>query len=195
MDALVLLRWVVAAPISLFVVFCGVPASSWSAGQDSSKLEVSRDPSGGVRATATLVIPAPPDIVQAILTDYVRWPELFDVKMRLAHLDQREGRAVTDLYIQHAFLPGERRLLCESEVLPGGGLVTRLLGGDFKRYQRTWKLNPDNDGQRTHADFDLLVEVDTLAPDWLVAFTLKRELQSHFSRLTVKASETTKPKK
>lgn len=195
MDARVLLRRVVAAPISLFLVFGGIPASSWGAGQDFSKLEVSRDPSGGVRATATLVIPAPPDIVQAILTDYAKWPELFDVKMRLAHLERREGRAVTDLYIHHAFLPGERRLLCESEVLPGGGLVTRLLGGDFKRYQRTWKLNPDNDGQRTHAEFELLVEVDTLAPDWLVAFTLKRELESHFSRVTVKASEMAKPKK
>ena len=166
--------------IGAVVLLCQFAAMGAAARERAPDLEVRADPSGGVRARATLVIPAPPSIVQEILTDFPKWPELFAVKMRLAHLEWREGRAITDFYIRHAFLPAERRLLCESEILPNGGLITKLLGGDFKRYQRTWTLAPESGGRHTRAEFDLVVEVDTVAPDWLIAFTLRRELETHF---------------
>jgi hypothetical protein len=175
----------------VLAVFALAAPSAFAALDETESLRVRSEPSGGIRATAALMLPAPPEIVQAILTDYRRWPELFDVKMRLANLEWHNGRAITDLYIKHAFLPGERRLLCESQVLPGGGLVTRLLGGDFKRYRRTWKLSPDGES-RTHAEFDLLVEIDTLVPDWLVAYALKGELETHFRRVAQRAAELAK---
>lgn len=154
-----------------------------------SLLAVRPDPSGGLRATATLRFSAPPAVLQRVLTDYDRWPELFGTPMRLASVERQGARVVTDLYVTHPLLPGERRLLSESLELPGGGVTTRLLGGDFKRYARTWKLSADGDGRRTLAEFDLLVEVDTWAPDWLLAVWLRRELDTHFRLLRARAME------
>ena len=150
-------------------------------------LVVKPDPAGGVRATATLLFPGSPGVLHSILSEYRKWPELFETQMRVAQVEERDGHVLTDLYISHALLPGEQRLICESHVLPGGGLVTDLKGGDFTRYHREWKLQPAGDGNQTRADFDLLVEVKTIVPDWLVAVAMERELNAHFRIVREKA--------
>lgn len=161
-----------------------VPSWGWVSAKESGSpvrsLAIESDPKGGVRAVATLLFPAPPDLIQSLLTDYHKWPELFEVRMRLAGVQEREGKVITDLYIEHSLMPGERRLVCESEPLPGGGLVTDLKSGDFKRYHRVWKLTSANGGTETKADFELLVQVETIVPDWLVAIAMRRELEAHF---------------
>ncbi|TAJ25345.1 MAG: hypothetical protein EPO64_08320 [Nitrospirae bacterium] len=172
--------WLVVAAVLPF------GAAAWGATDPAATLEVSTEPSGGVRATATLLIPAPPPVVQAVLTDYERWPELFSTPMSVTHLERRAGGAVTDLFIKHSFLPGGRRLFCDNQELPEGGLVSTLRGGDFKQYVRTWKVAPDGEHGGTRASFELLVDVDTWAPDWLVAFELRRQLKQHFRLLLEK---------
>ena len=153
-------------------------------------LVVMSDPGGGVRAMATIFLPAPPAIIQSILTEYRKWPELFEVRMRLAGLEEQPGSVVvTDLYIEHALMPGERRLLCESHPLPGGGLATDLKGGDFKRYHRVWKLAPFKDGRETRAEFELVVEIDTILPDWVIAMAMRKELEAHFRIVTQRSKE------
>jgi hypothetical protein len=152
-------------------------------------LEIMTDPAGGVRATARLLFPAKPDVIQGLLTDYPHWPELFEVRMRVAELAVYEGVATVDLRIAHALLPSERRLVTESRTLPGGGLVTDLKGGDFKRYHRVWTLRPAGEGNQTAAEFDLLFELDTLVPDWLIAVAVRQELESHFRIVKQKALE------
>lgn len=159
--------------------------------QPLKSLAVKLDPAGGVRATATLLFPGSPAMLHSILTDYRHWPDLFETRMRLANLEDRGGRVMTDLYISHALLPGEQRLLCESQSLPGGGLVTDLKGGDFKRYHRQWTLHPAAGGTQTRAEFDLWVEVDTLVPDWLIAVAMERELNAHFRIVRQKALDRT----
>lgn len=158
-------------------------------------LAVESDPAGGVRATATLLFPAPADLIQALLTDYQHWPELFKVRMRLAGVQEQQGKVITDLYIEHALMPGERRLVCESEPLPGGGFVTDLKSGDFKRYHRVWKLMPAHGGAQTKADFELLVQVDTIVPDWLIAIAMRRELEAHFRIVQERALQRMKKEK
>lgn len=143
-------------------------------------LDVRSDPDGGVRATATLHLPVPPALVQQVLTDYEGWSGLFGVPMRLARVDRQPDRVVTDVYVRHPILPGESRLLCENRELPDGGLVTKLIEGDFRRYLRTWRLAQEGNGTATQARFELAVDVKTWAPDWLVAIELKRQLQKHF---------------
>jgi hypothetical protein len=181
---------------AFFLAFSGddgtAPAEPVGA-TDQAKLEVHPEPGGGVRAKATLTFPVPPRVVQSTLTDYPHWPQLFGVTMRLANLDRQPDRVLTELYIKHAFLPGERRLLCENRELPEGGLVTTLVAGDFKRYARTWKLSPDGSGSLTRAEFDLLVEVETWAPEWLVALELRRQLERHFRILRETVQERVKP--
>lgn len=161
------------------------PAAPMWAGEVGSiqllrALVVQAGPTGGVRATATLLFPGNPAVLHSILTEYHKWPELFETKMRVAQVEEREGHVLTDVFISHPLLPGEQRLICDSQVLPGGGLVTDLKGGDFKQYHRTWKLEAAGDGSQTRADFELLVEPKTLIPDWLIAVAMERELNAHF---------------
>lgn len=144
------------------------------------ELVVQAEPTGGVRATATLLFPGNPSVLHSILAEYRKWPELFETKMRMAEVEEHEGHVLTDVYISHPLLPGEQRLICESQVLPGGGLVTELKGGDFKQYHRAWKLEAAGDGSQTRAEFELLIEPKTLIPDWVIAVAMERELNMHF---------------
>ena len=42
-------------------------------------------------------------------------------------------------------------------------------------------------GAHTKAEFELLVEIDTIVPDWMVAAAMKRDLASHFRIIREKA--------
>lgn len=151
-----------------------------TAAPDADVLDVRLEPGGGIHATARVTFPAKPSIIQSMLSDYAHWPDLFGVRMRMADIALRDGVARVDVRIEHALLPGERRLVTESRMLPEGGLITDLVEGDFKRYHRVWKLTPVNDGTRTRADFELIVAIDSIVPDWLVALATRRELEAHF---------------
>jgi len=144
-------------------------------------------PTGGVKATATILFPVEPAIIQRLLTDYSHWPELFEVRMRIVELREQDGKAFTDIRIDHSLLSGERRLMCESRALSGGGLLTELKGGDFRQYRREWKLSPAEAGAQTKADFELLVEIETIVPDWLIAIAMRQELEAHFRIVKDKA--------
>lgn len=179
---LVLLVWL--------VIQVSLSLGSWAlATADADGLEVKAEPGGGVRATAHPLFPAKPEVIQALLVDYARWPELFEVRMKVVAVNIQDEVATVDLRIDHSVMPGERRLVTESRTLPNGGLVTDLKGGDFKRYHRVWKLQPAGEGDHTRADFELTVEPDSLAPDWLVAMVVRQELATHFRIVKQKALE------
>ena len=161
--------------------------SVWSRADEPDVLEVRTEPTGGVRATATILFPVEPAIIQRLLTDYAHWPELFDVRMRMAEVREQDGKAFTDIRIDHALLTGEQRLLSESRTLPTGELLTELKGGDFKQYRRLWKLTSVDGGAHTKAEFELLVEINTIMPDWVVAVAMRRDLESHFRIVREKA--------
>jgi hypothetical protein len=167
----------------------------WEAGAlaaDADGLEVKTESGGGVRATAHPLFPAKPEVIQALLVDYAHWPELFEVRMKVVTVNIQDEVATVDLRIDHPVMPGERRLVTESRTLPNGGLVTDLKGGDFKRYHRVWKLQSAGEGDHTRADFELTVEPDSLAPDWLVAMVVRQELATHFRIVRQKALEHSK---
>ncbi len=161
--------------------------SGWSRAAEPVVLDVRTEPTGGVRAMATILFPVEPAIIQRLLKDYAHWPELFDVRMRMAEIREEGGKAFTDIRIEHALLPGERRLLSETRTLPTGGLLTELKGGDFKQYRRLWKLTPVDGGTHTKAEFELLVEIDMMVPDWIVAAAMRRDLETHFRIVREKA--------
>jgi ribosome-associated toxin RatA of RatAB toxin-antitoxin module len=162
-------------------------SSGWSRAAEPVELDVRTEPTGGVRATATILFPVEPAIIQRILTDYAHWPELFDIRMRMAEVRVQDGKAFTDIRIDHALLPGERRLLSETRTLPTGGILTELKGGDFRQYRRFWKLTPVDGGAHTRAEFELLFEIDSNMPDWMVALALRRDLETHFRMMREKA--------
>ncbi|MEQ1795641.1 MAG: SRPBCC family protein [Nitrospira sp.] len=161
--------------------------STWSWAGDPVLLDVKTQPTGGVKATATVMFPVEPGILQQLLTDYAHWPDLFDTRMRMAEIRDQGGSVLTDIRIEHALLPGERRLLSESRTLPTGGLLTELTGGDFKQYRRMWTLTPVEGGKQTKAEFELLVEIETIVPDWVIAVAMRQELETHFRIVREKA--------
>lgn len=158
------------------------------AASDAESLDVKVESGGGVHATAHVLFPAKPDIIQSLLADYPRWPELFEVHLRVADLNIHEGVATIDLRIAYGLMR-EHRLVTDSRILPDGGLVTDLKGGDFKRYHRVWKLRSAGEGNQTSADFELIVELDSLTPDWLIAVVMRQELEAHFRIVKQKALE------
>ncbi len=161
--------------------------SGWSRAAEPVALDVRTEPAGGVKATATILFPVEPAIIRQLLTDYAHWPELFDVRMRMAEIREQDGKVFTDIRIDHALLPGERRLLSETRTLSTGGLLTELRGGDFKQYRRFWKLTSIDGGAHTRAEFELVVEIDMMVPDWIVAATMRRDLDTHFRIIREKA--------
>ncbi len=161
--------------------------SGWSRAAEPVVLDVRTEPTGGVRATATILFPVEPAIIQRLLSDYAHWPELFEVRMRMADIREQDGKVVTDIRIDHALLPGEQRLLSETRTLPAGGILTELKGGDFKQYRRFWNLISVDGGTHTKAEFELLVEIDSNMPDWMVALAMRRDLESHFRIIREKA--------
>ncbi len=171
--------------IVMACVLLGWP--EWGRAAEPVVLDVRTEPAGGVRATATILFPVEQVVIQRILTDYVNWPDLFDVRMRMAEIRVQDGKAFTDIRIDHALLPGEQRLLSETRTLPTGGILTELKGGDFKQYRRFWKLSPVDGGAHTRAEFELLVEVDWSMPDWMVALAMRRDLETHFRIIREKA--------
>jgi len=181
--------WLVAFAVLLFVMRFGAgnPLAA-----ETDRLEVAAESGGGVRATAQVFFPAGPAVIQALLADYPHWPDLFEVRMRVAELNIRDGVATVDLRIEHPLMPGEHRLVTESRTLPNGGLETDLKSGDFKRYHRVWKLESAGQGNRTRADFELSVEIESLVPDWLVAIAMRQELEAHFRIVKQKALEQSK---
>ena len=159
----------------------------WSLEDEPVVLDVRTEPTGGVRATATIFFPVEPAIIQRLLTDYAHWPELFDVRMRMAEIREQDGKVLTDIRIDHALLPGERRLLSETRILLTGGILTELKGGDFKQYRRLWKLTPVDGSTHTKAEFELLVEIDMMVPDWMIVVAMRRDLEMHFRLVREKA--------
>lgn len=160
-----------------------------AADNPATTLDIQDDPAGGKHATATLHLPVPPEAVRAVLSDYERWPDLFDGRFRIAKLERFEGGAVTDLLIKRLPLPGEMRLVCETRQMPSGELVTSLIEGDFKRYLRRWRFVPEMNGSAVHtrAEMELLVDMDSWVPDWLFATMLRRDLEVHFRILRERA--------
>jgi hypothetical protein len=172
----------------MIVVGCLVLSwPGWSRAADPVVLDVRTEPTGAVRSAATILFPVEPAIIERLLTDYAHWPELFDVRMRMAEIREQDGKVFTDIRIDHALIPGERRLLSETRALPSGVLLTEMKGGDFKQYRRFWKLTPVEGGVHTKAEFELLVEIDTIVPNWMIAAAMKRDLESHFRIIREKA--------
>jgi ribosome-associated toxin RatA of RatAB toxin-antitoxin module len=172
---------------AMAAVMFGMPVYAEDA--PDTVLDIRDDPAGGKKVAATLRIAAPPDAVRAVLSDYERWPDLFDGRFRMAKLERLNGRVVTDLLITRWPWPGEMRLLCETRELPGGDILTSLIEGNFKRYRRHWRFIPEPNGRAVHtrAELEMLVDIDSWVPDWLFATMLRRDLEAHFKILRDRA--------
>lgn len=176
---------------ALMINLCVLLWPAWCSSAEPLTLDVRPQLGGGIKAVASMVFPVEPAVIQGILGDYRRWPDLFEIRMRIAESHEAGESVFTDIRIAHSLWPGERRLICETRRLSGGGLLTELRGGDFKQYRREWTLAPVEGGRHTRALFELLVEIETAVPDWMIAIAMRQELNVHFRILREKALSVT----
>ncbi len=190
------LRGTTCGRLVVLVIVAGVvwlgaprPVSATASSDDPAGISLQVHPAddGGVRAAGVVHIAAPPAIVHAVLTDYARWPELFETPLSVTRIDRVGDRVLTDLSMRHPLLFGENQLRCENVELPEGGLITRMLEGDFRAYTRTWRLVADEDGVGTRAHFELHLVAESWAPDWLLAIVVEQGLEEHFRLLKKRA--------
>ena len=90
------------------MIVVGCLVFGWSArgyAADPVVLDVRTETTGGMLATATILFPVGPAIIERLLTDYAHWPELFDVRMRMAEIREQDSKVFTDIRIEHALLP------------------------------------------------------------------------------------------
>lgn len=175
----------------MVIVFVGI-VGGWSsavANDSPTGLLVDSLSDGTIRASANFRVKADPADIQSVITNYEQWPDLFDTDIRITKVERQEGRVVTELLVSHLLLFSTKRLLCENKEIPGGGLTTTKLEGDFKRYDRTWKVLPKKDGDYSLVVFHLEMNVDTWAPDWIVASALRDELEVHFQLVRERAED------
>ena len=81
-------------------------------------------------------------MIRRFLTDYAHWPELFEGRMRMAEIREQDGKAFTDIRIDHALLPGERRLLSETRTLPTGEYSDGIEGGRLQAVSPALETQP-----------------------------------------------------
>ena len=86
--------------------------------------------------------PAPPLLVFDVLTDYPHWPNLFPTPPHIDHIKKEEGRVIVDMAIPMSFLPMQLRLVTATQETRPSQVETKLVRGDFDRYDWTWKLVP-----------------------------------------------------
>ncbi len=54
---------------------------------------------------------------------------------------------------------------------------------------RTWRLGPGQGNRGTEAELDMLIEIETWAPDWMLVRIVRSELEGHFELLRQAAQE------
>lgn len=134
-------------------------------------------------ANADLILPAPPEIVYAVLTDYHHWPNLFLEQLQVNEIKTEDTRVVIDMVIPAKFFPIDLELVTETREIHPLRLETTLLRGDFDRYDWVWECSQTKDRAQTHATFILNVQPTIWIPNWLMRWILEHELEVHFHKI------------
>jgi hypothetical protein len=118
-----------------------------------------------------------------VLADCEHWLLLFPPGLRVISIRWKADRVLTELAVLHYVLPGELRLVVETQEPEPGRIETNLVGGDFNRYRRVWRLTGTEGGSQTRAELDLDLQPKRWMPGWLFKFALRQELRDHLKGL------------
>ena len=148
---------------------------------ETLEVEISADGVGTV--LATLILPANRVQVRSVLRDYPNWPKLFPRSPTIHYIKELEGSVRVGMTVPAFFLPMTLRLVTETHEPQPFRIVTRMVDGDFERYDWVWKLTPTRDGTHTQATLTLNVKPQFWTPDWALVLILKTDLKEHFELL------------
>lgn len=160
----------------------GVPHLTIAQDQ-SDTLDVKISPEGIGTVHATLTLPAARQQVRRVLTNYSNWPNLFPRHPTIHNITRLAGRVRVDMSVPAFFVPVTLHLVTETYESQPFRIVTRIIDGDFDRYEWVWELLPTEGGAHTFATFTFHVKPQIWTPDWFLKWTLETELEEHFAIL------------
>lgn len=157
------------------------------AADEPKSLHVRIEEDGVAVIQAQIKLPAPPDLVFTVLTDYTNWPLLFPDGVTTQVERLADHVVVTEMTIPHKIFFSKTRLKAESTETPPHKLETKLIEGDYLQYDQVWRLTPIQEGKYTRAELNLTVQpngwIIKLVPALLYRWGLTVDLQEHFEKL------------
>lgn len=154
-----------------------------TAQEQSESLDVEISSEGVGIVYANLILPAKRELIRRLLMDYPNWPKLFPRTPTIHYIKKLEGSVRVGMTVPAFFLPMTLRLVTETQEPQPFRIVTRMVEGDFERYNWVWELTPIRDGTHTQAILTLNVKPQFWTPDWALEWILKTDLKEHFDRL------------
>ena len=130
---------------------------------------------GATRVRAQIDIDAPPAAVWSVLTDCGQGPKIIPhlESCKILERDPAGRWDVRDHVVNPPLLPRIRTIV-RNDFTPERKLAFRLVGGDMKRSDGAWTLEPIGKGVRL--SYDSMIELGFYAPQFLVA----RSIESDF---------------
>lgn len=174
------------AAASLAVAFL-LAAGPVAARQTSPAVEVSADPEGGARVTASVVVAAPPETVWKLLTDCAGARRLYAGVDDCRVLSVAPGGRSDVRHSRVRWLPGlpPVRFTFRNDYEPGREIRFRLVEGDLKRMEGRWRLTVQ-DGA-TRVDYDSRVAGRLPAPGGWLRRSLRQDTEAVLTRLKAAA--------
>lgn len=160
-----------------------IGGESGSRADVTSTIAVTLDDQGVGIVHASLVLPAPRDLVFAVLTDYPHWPDLFPRQPQINAIIQKDDRTIVEMTIPAIFIPFSLELVTSTKALEPDRIETQFVRGDFSTYEWVWVLRPNGVGPDTEAVLELKVKPTIWVPGWVLTWLIETELRKHVELL------------
>ena len=137
---------------------------------------------GVAHVHALLDLPASPEVVFGVLTDYAHWARLFADGTTIVSIRFDADGVTTDMYLPRSIMPGRVHLVIRTRTPSRASIEAELVSGDLQRFWRRWDLSPAG-RDTTKAELQLLLQPRTWSPQWMIRYGIEKELTEHFRRL------------
>ena len=151
--------------------------------------EITFDKDGIAHVHALLELPASPETVFTVLTDYAHWARLFADGTTMVSIRRDADGVTTDMYVPRSVMPGRVHLVIRTRTPSHARIEAELVSGDLQRFWRRWDLQPSMSQSATKAELQILLQPRTWAPQWMIRYGIEKELTEHFRRLVAAVQE------
>ena len=166
------------------VLLLAVHAPQAARAAEDLAVEARREGDGiELRARATVV--APPSLVWDVLTDYESLSRFIPGIARSTVRSRHEGRVMVDQSGEARFLFFTFALDVRLEVLeaPPRSITSRAVGGNLKRMNGHYEIQPDAAGRSTRLRYEGLIEPDFDLPPLVGVAAMRSMVEEQFTAM------------
>jgi ribosome-associated toxin RatA of RatAB toxin-antitoxin module len=177
-------RLLVAAVVSVCVTLPGARLAAAADPAPSPQVSV-QEARGTYTVTARFVVPQPPAIVLAVLSDYEEIPRFMPDVKRSVVVERAPGRLVVEQEAVSKFIMFSKQVHLLLEVNEGSGALQFVdrCGKSFKSYQGAWRVEPKDNGSLV--TYELNAQPGFDVPEFVLKRLLKRDSALLVNRLRV----------